>query len=181
MDSDVLVRIFDYIDQHDLDVHGLLVVRHGHTILEAYYPPYGPDIRHRTASVGKSFTGALVGIAIREGHIAGVDQRVADCFSDHADWKSDRLKQAMTIEHLLTMTSGLDWPESSVPYSSPHNVMGHMMRTSDWVGFVLDRAPPSTTAPAPPTSCPPLSRRPPGPVPSTSPMNICLGPSVSAR
>jgi CubicO group peptidase (beta-lactamase class C family) len=139
MDSQRLAATLDYIQQHDLDVHGLLVVRHGYAVLEVYYPPYGPHIRHGTASVGKSFTGALIGIAIHEGLIEGLDQKVAGFFPDHPDWQDDPLKQAMTIEHLLTMTSGLDWPESAVPYSSPYNVLGQMMRSADWVGFVLDR------------------------------------------
>jgi CubicO group peptidase (beta-lactamase class C family) len=139
--------MFDYIEQQDADIHGVLVVRNGHMVVEAYYPPYGPSTRHRTASVGKSFTGALVGIAIREGYIDGVEQSVADFFPDHSDWQDEPLKQAMTVEHLLTMTSGLDWPESAAPYSSPHNVMRQMMRSADWVGFVLNRAmvvPPGT-------------------------------------
>ncbi len=139
VDSEMLVGMFDYIEQQEVDVHGVLVVRNGYTVLEAYYPPYRPDIRHSTASVGKSFTGALVGIAIREGYIEGVDQKVASFFPDHADLQDDPLKQAMTIEHLLTMTSGLDWPEAAASYSSSGNIMNEMMRSSDWVRFVLDR------------------------------------------
>ena len=139
MDSEVLVRMFDYIEQQQVDVHGILVVRNGYTVVEAYYPPYGPNTRHGTASVGKSFTGALVGIAIREGYIEGVDQKVADFFPEHSDWQDDPLKQAMTIEHLLTMTYGLDWPESAASYSSSQNIMNQMMRSPDWVRFVLDR------------------------------------------
>jgi CubicO group peptidase (beta-lactamase class C family) len=139
MDSTVLVGMFDYIEQQEAEVHAVLVVRYGCAVLEAYYPPYGPHIRHGTASVGKSFTGALVGIAIREGYIEGVDQRVADFFPAHAGLQDDPLKQAMTIEHLLTMTSGLYWPESAAMYSSSGNVMNQMMRSFDWVRFVLDR------------------------------------------
>jgi CubicO group peptidase (beta-lactamase class C family) len=131
--------MFDYIEQQDGEVHAVLVVRNGYTVLEAYYPPYGPHMRHGTASVGKSLTGALVGIAIREGYIEGVDQKVADFFPDHSGLQDDPLKQAMTIEHLLTMTSGLDWPESGPSYSSSKNIMNQMMRSSDWVRFVLDR------------------------------------------
>jgi CubicO group peptidase (beta-lactamase class C family) len=139
MDSEVLVGMFDTIEQQGVDVHGILVVRNGYTVLEAYYPPYGPHIRHSTASVGKGFTGALVGIAIREGYIQGVDQRVVDFFPDHSGFQADPLKQAMTVEHLLTMRSGLDWPESAASYSSSGNIMNQMMRSSDWVRFVLDR------------------------------------------
>jgi CubicO group peptidase (beta-lactamase class C family) len=145
VDSEVLVRMFDYIEQQEAEVHAVLVVRNGYTVLEAYYPPYGPHIRHSTASVGKSFTGALVGIAIREGYIEGVDQKVADFFPGRSDFQDDPLKQAMTIEHLLTMTSGLDWPESAASYSSSGNIMNQMMRSSDWVRFVLDR--PMATVP----------------------------------
>jgi CubicO group peptidase (beta-lactamase class C family) len=148
MDSELLAAMFEYIDRTEANVHGVLIVRNGHTVVEAYRPPYGPHTRHRTASVGKSFTGALVGIAIREGYVESVDQEVADFFPDHLDWQSDSLKRAMTIEHLLTMTSGLDWPESAVSYSSARNVMRQMMSSWDWVQFVLDRpmaAAPGTT------------------------------------
>jgi len=148
MDSVLLVRMFDYIEQQEANVHGVLIVRNGYTVVEAYYPPYGPNTRHSTASVGKSFTGALVGVAIHEGYIEGVDQKVADFFPDHSALQNDPLKQAMTVEHLLTMTSGLDWPESAASYSSSRNIMNQMMRSSDWVRFVLDRpmvAQPGTT------------------------------------
>jgi len=139
MDSALLARMFDYIEQQQVNVHGVLVVRNGYTVVEAYYSHYGPNTRHGTASVGKSFTGALVGLAIQEGYIEGVDQKVADFFPDHADFQNDPLKQEMTVEHLLTMTSGLDWPESSASYSSGLNIMNQMMRSRDWVEFVLDR------------------------------------------
>ncbi len=148
MDSVLLAGMLDYIEQNEINIHGLLVVRNGYTVLEVYYPPYGPNTRHGTASVGKSFTGALVGLAVREGYIESVDQKVADFFPDHSDWQNDPLKQTMTIEHLLTMTSGLDWPESAASYSSGRNIMNQMMRSADWVGFVLDRpmaATPGTT------------------------------------
>ncbi|MCP4537010.1 MAG: serine hydrolase [Chloroflexi bacterium] len=139
MDSELLAGMFDYIERQEVDVHGVLIVRNGYTVLEVYYPPYRPNTLHSTASVGKSFTGALVGIAIHEGYIEGADHKVADFFPDHSDWQNDPLKQAMTIEHLLTMTSGLDWPESAASYSSSQNIMNQMMHSHDWVQFVLDR------------------------------------------
>jgi CubicO group peptidase (beta-lactamase class C family) len=148
MDSELLAGMFDYIERNDLDVHAVLVVRNGHTVVEVYYPPYGPCSQHSTASVGKSFTGALVGIAIHKGYIESVDQPVADFFPHHLDFQGDPLKQAMKIEHLLTMTSGLDWPESAISYSSASNVLRQMMGSANWVGFVLDRpmvAAPGTT------------------------------------
>ena len=139
MDSEILADMFDYIVRQETDVHSILVVRNGYAVVEAYAPPHGRDVRHGTASCGKGITSALVGIAIREGYIDGVDQKVLDFFPDHAAAQSDPLKQAMTVEHLLTMTSGIDWPESAASYSSPRNIMNQMMRSHDWAGFVLDR------------------------------------------
>jgi CubicO group peptidase (beta-lactamase class C family) len=80
-----------------------------------------------------------VGIAIKEGYIDGVDHRVLGFFPERTVANSDARKQAMTLEHLLTMTSGLDWPELSVSYSSSSNVNAQMAQSQDWVQFVLDR------------------------------------------
>ena len=127
MDSEVLAVMFDYVARQEIDVHSVLVVRNGYALVEAYSPPHGRDVRHGTASCGKGITSALVGIAIGEGYIDGADQKVLDFFPDHADAQSDPLKQAMTVEHLLTMTSGIDWPESAASYSSSRNIMNQMI------------------------------------------------------
>jgi CubicO group peptidase (beta-lactamase class C family) len=148
MDSETLAGMFDYIEREGVNVHGVLVVRHGYTVVEAYAPPYRPDVEHNTYSCGKSVTSALVGIAIEEGYIDGAGQEVLDFFPERTFANAGPRKAAMTLEHLLTMTAGLDWPESSVPYSSSRNILGQMLRSRDWVQFVLDRpmvAQPGTT------------------------------------
>jgi len=148
MDSELLVRMFDHILQEQINFHSVLIVRNGYVVAEAYFPPYKRDTRHTTRSCGKSFTAALVGIAIREGYIDDVHHQVLDFFPERTFANPDPRKDSMTLEHLLTMTSGLDWPESSVPYASSRNVMNQMMRSRDWVQFVLDRpmvAEPGTT------------------------------------
>ena len=67
----------------------------------------GRDALRQMASGGKSFLSALVGIAIAEGHIKGVDQKVIDFFPDAKIPKGQESKRDMTVGHLLTMTSGL--------------------------------------------------------------------------
>jgi CubicO group peptidase (beta-lactamase class C family) len=131
--------MFDYIEQQQADLRSVLVVRNGYAVVEAYSTSNGRNIRHSNRSCGKSFTGALVGIAIGEGYIDGVDHQVLDFFPDYAAADTDPRKQAMTLEHLLTMTSGLDWPESSASYSSSGNIMNQMTMSPNWVRFVLDR------------------------------------------
>ena len=139
MDSATLTALFDYIDQTGVDMHSLLVMRHGTVVLEAYFFPYRQSSLHGLASCTKSFSSALIGIAIDEGFIEGVDVPVAELIPDY-DWaEDDPRKQTMTLEHLLLMTSGLDWPEASYSYTSPANPLLEMFESEDWVQFTLQR------------------------------------------
>jgi len=76
---------------------------------------------HAQFSVSKSITSLVVGIAIDEGYIEGVDVPYLDFFAytDYANW--DERKNDITLEHVLTMQLGLQWDESDPPYSSPDN------------------------------------------------------------
>ena len=132
LDSARLERMLDAIDDQQLNVHSVLVVRNGYIIAETYYPPFQQDTKHQLYSVTKSFISALVGIAIEKGYIGGVDQRVVGFFPEREFANHDGRKAAMTLEHLLTMTSGLDWEEGMPTYQE-------MGRTKDWVHYVLDK------------------------------------------
>jgi len=130
--SERLAQLFAAVVQQDLDVHSILIIRHGAIVAEGYAHPYQQDTVHELFSVTKSFVSALVGIAIENGNVAGIDQRVLDLFPDRTFENSDERKQSMTVEHLLTMTTGLDWTEGPAIY-------GQISRSPDWVEFVLDR------------------------------------------
>ncbi len=138
MDSELLVATFDYIAEQDAEVHSVLIVRNGYLVTEAYFHPYHQSRKHPILSCTKSLLSALVGIAIEERYL-DLDDKVLDFFPDRDIANDDPRKQAMTVEHLLLMRSGLDWPESSVSYGSADNILWHMMDSRDWVQFVLDR------------------------------------------
>ncbi len=138
MDSELLLEMLDHIREREANIHSLLILRKGHLVLEAYFDPYHKDISHVVHSVTKSITSALVGIAIDQGYIDGVDQPVLSYFPERTFSNIDPAKQAMTIEHLLTMTSGLSWPELDSSYISPSNPVRQMYRSQDAVQFVLD-------------------------------------------
>jgi CubicO group peptidase (beta-lactamase class C family) len=115
-----------------------LVVRHGRIVAEAYYAPFAPGLKHRIYSSTKSVIGSLVGIALKDGLLKSVDQPVLDFFPGREFAKLDERKKAMTLGHLLDMTSGLDWNEplgSSTAWS-----FLEMQRSADWVQFILDHA-----------------------------------------
>src|SRR5437879_6483522 len=64
LDSQVLAGMVDSIAQKHLNVHSVMVIRHGYVVLDAYFYPYKPTATHDVASVTKSITAALMGIAV---------------------------------------------------------------------------------------------------------------------
>ena len=130
MDSDRLAQMFEHIQAQKLDLHSLLVVRNGYLVAEAYFDPYNSHVRHYAASLTKSVVGALVGIAIDQGKIQSVDQKVLDFFPGRRVANLDARKQAMTLEHLLALSSGLDLPDFTP--------QPQMEQSSGWVQFALD-------------------------------------------
>ena len=87
---------------------GLIIVQDGRVRFEAYADGYGPEGRWTSFSVAKSITSTLVGAAIRDGAIGGVDDLIADYLPGLAGSAYDDV----TIRHLLTMTSGVAWNEA---------------------------------------------------------------------
>jgi CubicO group peptidase (beta-lactamase class C family) len=70
------------IRRSNLQVHSVLIVRHGYLVTEAYFPPYTRELMHPVYSIAKSVTSAMTGIAIHDGFITGVQEPVLDHFPD---------------------------------------------------------------------------------------------------
>ncbi len=125
--------------------HALLIVRHGYLVLEEYFDGWSAGRIHMQQSVSKSFTSALVGIAVGQGAIRGVDEKILGFFPDLEGIQHlDARKRAMTLEDLLTMRSGTDYHERGA--DSPHFELNSLPR--GWDRFYLDRpmvAAPGTT------------------------------------
>lgn len=138
LDEKRLVELTDLIRQGERypDLHSLLVVRHGYLVVEEYFDGWTADRLHTLQSVTKSFTSALIGIAIEQGKIRGVDEKVLGFFPQMKDLANvDDRKRAMTLEDLLTMRSGTDYHERGS--GSPHFVLNSMAR--GWDRFYLER------------------------------------------
>ncbi len=134
------------------NVHSVLIVKDGKLVFEEYFSGYtwdyngnqfrgeltdfGPDTIHNLASVTKSFTSALVGIAIDRGFIQGVDEKVFAFFPEYASL-NDESKDRITLYHLLTMTSGLEWNGMEVPLSDTNNDLVQLFIVSDPKEYVL--------------------------------------------
>ena len=105
----------------------------------AWHPYYHGTDEHTMQSVSKTVTSALIGIARTRGDFkAPLSTPVLHYFDAGKVKNVDARKRRMTLQNLLTMTSGLDWNED-VPYDDTTNPSDLMEATDDWVQFVIDR------------------------------------------
>ncbi len=129
-------------------IHSILIIKDGQLVFEEYFPGYsfyhGPltefdrGTKHNLASVTKSFTSALIGLTIDHGFIQDVNQKVLSFFPEYNELKNEE-KNKVTLEHLLTMTSGLEWDESTYPYTDPRNDLVQLFYQSDPIRFILNK------------------------------------------
>jgi len=139
MDSGTLAGMLEYILKGKLSVHSVLVLRHGKLVTEAYFYPYRAGTPHTIQSCTTSVMSALVGIAIAEQKIQSVNLPLLSFFPDLSPAGIDDRKRAITLENVLTMTSGLDWSEDELNISDPRNPYLQMQQSPNWIQFVLDR------------------------------------------
>ncbi len=97
-------------------LYGLLVVKNGFLIAEGYFNEGSVDERFDRASVTKSFTSALVGLALDQGCLSSLDQKMIDFFPEFAGQITDPRKELITIRELLQMRGGYPDEEFTPPY-----------------------------------------------------------------
>lgn len=113
----------------EIGISSVILVHRGELIHETYFGDWGPDDLHTMRSASKAVTSALVGIAIDQGFLASVDAVVLDYFPEYEGeidhW--EKAKRTITIEHILTMTSGVRGNEDA------------MYPTDDWIKLYFDQ------------------------------------------
>ena len=140
IDREMITRLTNQIMNEQYEgIHSLLIVKNGALVHEAYFGGYDRDSLHPLFSITKSVTSALIGIAIEEGFIQGVDVTLLSLLPEYAAQMDDERKQEITLEHLLTMTAGLEWDESTYPYSDPRNSHYYMNEADDWMAYVISK------------------------------------------
>lgn len=112
-------------------LRSLLIARHGELLHEEYRGSSGADRYANIKSASKSVLSALVGIAIAEGHLDGVDQRVVPFFPEYVPDDGDARLTDLTIGDLLSMRSGLR--------STSMGNYGDWVTSSNWVRYVLNQ------------------------------------------
>jgi CubicO group peptidase (beta-lactamase class C family) len=133
-DSEKLLVALQAIQSQYVKIDSLLIIRNGNVILDAYFYPYDGKIVHDLASVTKSFTTTLIGIAIGQGKLDR-DQKLVSIFPDRAIANLDERKEQITVRHLASNLNGL----SSGCIQSDEGTLNTMRADPDWVQSALDR------------------------------------------
>ena len=107
-----------------------IVIQNGEFIIEKYLHGGGPDQFIDLKSASKSILSAVLGIAISEGYITSIDQKIMDFFPDYLKDDIDPRTPEITIRHLITMKSGFGLKESAKAYQRLYDA-------SDWIGHIF--------------------------------------------
>jgi len=133
IDSGKLADLLLTIREQNVQIHSLLIIRHGYVVLDATFYPYDGKTPHNVASVTKSLMTTLIGIASDQGKLA-LDDKMVSFFPHRTIASLDPRKQNITVRHLASMSSGLDCAaEPDEP------TLKEMVASPDYVQFVLDR------------------------------------------
>ncbi|MFO7729252.1 MAG: serine hydrolase [Spirochaetia bacterium] len=109
--SENLQRMVEHIESNKLAIHSMIIYKNGTIPFEVYFERYNTNVSHNMKSTSKGIISALVGIALREGFIESLDDRVLSYLPDYG--AKDAGKADITIRDLLTMSSGLKWDENN--------------------------------------------------------------------
>ena len=124
--SDLFATLLRELDaSKDTEMHHFMALRHGKVICECNFAPYPKGMWHITHSMCKSITGMAIGMLIEEEKLK-LDENIYDIFPDHINAFSKIFRPVITVENLLTMTSGVTFNESGI-------VSGN-----DWLGSFLN-------------------------------------------
>ncbi|UCH96543.1 MAG: serine hydrolase, partial [Candidatus Aminicenantes bacterium] len=136
MDSDKLYKVYEYAANPDINTWGIAIIRRGYIVGEAYFEGFSASSRFPSYSIAKSFLSSLFGIAIDKNLIKNIDELVTKYLVEWLGPEHEQEKRRMTIRHLLTMSSGLEWNEQDY-YSGGHNDAYIMGNTYDHLAYVL--------------------------------------------
>lgn len=150
LDGARLCGIAARLKEMEADVHAVLVIRHGKLVFEQYFAgydePWGENggrhefdaiTKHDLRSASKSMVSLLVGIAIDRQLIASADEPVVKFFPEYASVKSAGWDK-ITLRHLLTMSSGMQWDENR-GWTDPKNDEPHLGADADPIRYVLSK------------------------------------------
>lgn len=114
IDADQLDALSGTINNNLPFLDSLIIIRHGFIVYEGYFNGYHADKMHDITSITKSWTSALIGMAQAQGKFTDLDEPISTLLPDYFVDGAHADKQAITLAHLLTMRSGIDFDEDTL-------------------------------------------------------------------
>lgn len=115
--SAAIGKLLDYYAEKELELHSIMLLRHGKVVAEGWWEPYGPDRPHMLFSLSKSFTSTAIGFAVEAGLLT-VDDLVCDFFPEQVPEVISPNLAKMSIHHLLSMSTGHEQDPSNPVFST---------------------------------------------------------------
>ncbi|HAF29672.1 MAG TPA: hypothetical protein DCG75_11560 [Bacteroidales bacterium] len=155
MEINPIVEMMNYLNSnHSHTVHNILITKNNKLVFEEYFEGYKLDYNaedlngelmdytrttdHPMQSISKSVTSVIFGIAVKEGYFPDLNKKIIDYFPEYTDILTGE-KANVTIHHLLTMTCGIAWDESTYPIGDPRNDITQLFASEDPIYFILSR------------------------------------------
>ncbi len=149
-----------YNDANHLEtLYSLLVIKNGYLIAEKYFNGASVEQLSKRASVTKSYISAMLGIALEQGYIKSLDEKMVNYFPEVEDKITDQRKKSMTIRQMLKMRAGYPWEETDTTYwnaiwsgeyiskikdipltKNPGSEFQYSNLTSNWLGIIISKA-----------------------------------------
>ncbi len=149
LDANLIKELFERVgDNSYKNIHSVLLVKNGKLVVEEYFPGqdsvgqyrmFTRDTLHEMHSATKSVNSILIGIAIDQHLIRGVDETISNFFPEYSNIFTNKEKDAIRLKDLLSMTSGLSWDEWTYAYTDPRNDAAVMASRADFFRYVLER------------------------------------------
>ncbi|MEI7501304.1 MAG: serine hydrolase [Bacteroidota bacterium] len=155
MNEGPIESMMDYLNSNSSHtIHNILIIKDNKLVFEEYFKGYkllysAPDLNgelmdytrttdHPMQSISKSVTSIIFGIAVKEGYISDLNKNIIDYFPEYSDVLTGE-KANVTIHHLLTMTSGIAWDESTYPIGDSRNDITQLFASDDPIRFILSK------------------------------------------
>ena len=139
MNSAKLAPAIAYAASPEFKTDGLVIIRKGYIVGEAYFGNFGMNSRHTSASMAKSFTSALIGIAIDKGLLQGIDEKLCKYYPEWDCSKQSDPRSRITIRHAMTLTTGLEWYEDWSKFDKTTNDALKMGDSGHFIKYMSER------------------------------------------
>lgn len=149
LETNLIRELFERIGNSGFkNIHSVLLIKNGKLAVEEYfsgqdsqgrYQAFTRETLHEMHSATKSVNSILIGIAIDQHLIRGVEEKISTFFPEYSDIFTNKQKDAIRLKDLLSMTAGLSWDEWTHPYTDPRNDAAAMAGRTDFFRYVLEK------------------------------------------